>query len=112
MILVWSDKTVLEMVFVKSTSFIWPMYMALRSKNVYNYTAFKRMPAGTLDHLTYVGMSIRDLKNNRKSIVKYLSEDRQESEGAMISFQNGTKVRKNVCCICIWVTQICSLSSL
>ena len=23
----------------------------------------------------------------------------------MISFQNGTKVRENVCCICIWVTQ-------
>ena len=30
---------------------------------------------------------------------KYLSEDRKESEGAMISFQNGTKVRRNVCCI-------------
>ena len=29
-----------------------------------------------------------------------------------MSFQNGTKVRKNVCCIWIWVTQMCSLSSL
>ena len=51
---VWSDKTVLEMVFVEGTSFIWPMYMALRLKpltewdcrvvshdfkNVCNYTA-------------------------------------------------------------------------
>ena len=51
---VWSDKTVLEMVFVESTSFIWPMYVALQLKpltewncrvvshdlkNVYNYTA-------------------------------------------------------------------------
>ena len=51
---VWSDKTVLEMLFVGSTSFIWPMYMALRLKpltewdcrvvshdfkNVYSYTA-------------------------------------------------------------------------
>ena len=59
-----------------------------------------------------LGMSVRDPKNYSKSIVNYLSEDREVSEGAMISFQNGTKVRKNVCCICIWVTQICSLSSL
>ena len=29
---VWSDKTVLEMVFVESTSFIWPMYVAFRLK--------------------------------------------------------------------------------
>ena len=29
---VWSDKTVVEMPFVESTSFIWPMYMALRLK--------------------------------------------------------------------------------
>ena len=49
-----SDKTVLEMVFVEITSFIWPMYVALRLKpliewdcrvvshnfkNVYNHTA-------------------------------------------------------------------------
>ena len=39
-----------------------------------------------------------------KSIVKYLSEDLEVSEGVMISFQNRTKVRKNVCCIWIWVT--------
>ena len=51
---VWSDKTVLEMLFVENTSFIWPTYMALRLKpltewdcrvvshnfkNVYSYTA-------------------------------------------------------------------------
>ena len=51
---VWSDKTVLEMAFVESTSFIWPMKVALRLKtltewdcrvvfhdfkNVYSYTA-------------------------------------------------------------------------
>ena len=50
---VWSDKTVLKMVFVESTSFTWPMYVAIRLKpltewdcrvvshdlkNVYNYT--------------------------------------------------------------------------
>ena len=59
----------------------------------------KIVPAGTLSHLIYAGMmSIRDSKNYPKSIVKYLSE---VSEGAMISFQNGTKVRKNVCCI--WI---------
>ena len=29
---VWSDKTVLEKVFLESTSFIWPMYVALRLK--------------------------------------------------------------------------------
>ena len=28
----WSDKTVLERVFLESTSFIWPMYVALRLK--------------------------------------------------------------------------------
>ena len=53
-ILVWSGKTVLKMLYVESTSFIWPIYMALRLKsltewdcravshdfkNVYNYTA-------------------------------------------------------------------------
>ena len=32
MIPVSSDKTVLEMVFVESTSFIWLMYLALRLK--------------------------------------------------------------------------------
>ena len=36
-------------------------------------------------------MSIRDSKNYPKSIVKYQSEDRKVSEGAMISFQNGPK---------------------
>ena len=54
MIPVRSDKTVLEMIFVESTSFIWPMYVALSLKpltewecrvvahdfkNAYNYTA-------------------------------------------------------------------------
>ena len=29
---VWSDKTVLEVIFVESTSFIWPMYLALQLK--------------------------------------------------------------------------------
>ena len=43
MILVWSDKTVLEM---ESTSFIWPIYMVLQFKNVYNYTAFSENPSG------------------------------------------------------------------
>ena len=46
MIPVWSDKTVLEIVFVESTSFIWPIYMALQFKNVYNYTAFLENPSG------------------------------------------------------------------
>ena len=32
LIQVWSDKTVLERAFVESTSFIWPMYVALRLK--------------------------------------------------------------------------------
>ena len=45
----WSGKTVLEMLFVESTSLIQPIYMALSlkplteshdSKNVYNYTAY------------------------------------------------------------------------
>ena len=35
-----------------------------------------------------------------KNIVKYLSEDRKVSEGAMIPFKMG----KIVCCIWIWVT--------
>ena len=52
---------------------------------------FRRIPAGTLSHLTYVGMSIRDSKNYPKSIVKYQSEDRKVSEGAMTSCQNGRK---------------------
>ena len=83
-------------------------FFRLRCGQIWN---FRRIPAGTLSHLTYVGMSIRDSKNYPKSIVKYQSEDRKVSEGAMISFQNGNKVRKNVCCIWIWVTQICLLSS-
>ena len=77
MIPVWSNKIVLKMVFVESTSFIWPLYMALRLKplteqdcrvvshdfkNVYNYAALKGILAGTLGHLTYAGMSIRDSK--------------------------------------------------
>ena len=31
---VWPDKTVLEMVFVESTLFIWPMYVALRLSEI------------------------------------------------------------------------------
>ena len=46
MIPVWSDKKVLEMgFFVESTSFIWPIYMALQFKNIYNYTAFLENPS-------------------------------------------------------------------
>ena len=73
---------------------------------------FKRIPAETLSHLTYVGMSIRDSKVYPKSIVKFLPEDPKVSEGTMNSFQNGTKVRKNVWCIGFGFTQICSASSL
>ena len=32
--------------FVESTSFIWPIYIAFRFKNVYNYTAFLENPSG------------------------------------------------------------------
>ena len=57
----------------------------------------------TVSHLTYVGMSTSDSKIYPKSIVKFLSEDPKVSEGAINSFQNGTKVRKNLWCIWIWV---------
>ena len=62
----------------------------------------KRIPAETLSHLSCVGMSIRDSKIYPKSIVKFLSEDPKVSEGAINSFQNGTKVRKSVWCIWIY----------
>ena len=73
---------------------------------------------GILSHLTYVGMSIRDSKNYPKSIVKYHSEDRKVSEGAMISCQNGRKFARMYAVFgfgllkFVWVTQICLLSSL
>ena len=67
---------------------------------------------GTFSHLTYLEMSTRDRKNYRKNIIKYLDEDREVSEEVMMSFQNGTKVRKNVCCIWIWDIQMRLLSSL
>ena len=57
----------------------------------------------TLSHLIYIEMSIQDQKIYPKSIVKFLPEDPNVSEGAKNSFQNETKVRKNVWCILIWV---------
>ena len=60
---------------------------------------FKRIPGEKLSHLTYVEMSIQDSKIYPKSIVKFLPEDPKVSEGAINSFQNGTKVRKHVWCI-------------
>ena len=53
-----------------------------------------------------------------KSIVKYHSEDRKVSEGAMISCQNGRKFARMYAVFgfgllrFVWVTQICLLSSL
>ena len=67
---------------------------------------FNRIPAETLSHLTYVAMSIRYSKIYPKTIVKFLSEDTKVSERAIISFPNGTKVRKNVWYILIWVYSV------
>ena len=55
---------------------------------------FRRIPARTLSHMTYVVMSIRESKQYPKSIVKYLFEDRKVLEGVMISFQMGPKFEK------------------
>ena len=80
---VWSDKTVLEMVFVESTSFIWPMYVALRLKpttewdcravphdfkNVYNCTAYVVSPPQQLRAVNLLVSHSQDLYKSLKTL--------------------------------------------
>ena len=103
----------------------WRLYLFVLMASVWNENTeffqvrcwqiwnFKRIPVGDIQSFDIpVEMFIRDWKNYRKSIIEYLAEDREVSEEAMMSFQNGIKVRKNVCCISIWDTQMRLLSSM